>query len=287
VLPSSGSGATQVFTFVSSDPAGYTAITAQQFLFTGTSFSLSGACYLFVNRSTGLIYLTNDAATAWQSPVSFAQGGVVQNSQCSLNASASSMTGSGSTLTVNLSITFQSAFSGAKNVFMQVSDSTQNTGWVQRGAWTVPSASSAPSAVSVSPGSGSGASQTFTFVSSDPAGYSAIAAQQFLFTGTSFSLPGSCYIFLNRATGLLYLTNDAATGWQSPVSFSQGGVLQNSQCALNASTSSMTGSGNTLTVNLSITFFQPAFSGAKNVFMQVSDNTQNTGWVQQGTWTVP
>jgi hypothetical protein len=49
----------------------------------------------------------------------------------------------------------------------------------------------------------------------------------------------------------------------------------------------MSRSGTTLTVNLSVTFFQPASSGARNVFMRVSDNSQNSGWVQLGAWTIP
>jgi hypothetical protein len=286
VNPSSGSGSTQVFTLTYVDPRGYTAIASSQTLI-ANGFVTSGSCYLFFNRFANSVYLTNDAGTAWQSPVTLGQSGTLQNSQCAVNPAASSVTGSGSTLTLNLSLTFNASFAGSKNVYMEVYDGASDSGWVQNGAWTVPGASGPPSAVSVSPSSGSGASQLFTFVSSDPSGYTAITTQQFLFTGTTFSFSSACYVFLNRATGLLYLTNDGGTAWQNPVSFSQGGVVQNSQCSLNASASSMSGSGSTLTVNISLTFFQPAFSGAKNVFMLVSDNSQNTGWVQRGTWTIP
>ena len=36
-----------------------------------------------------------------------------------------------------------------------------------------------------------------------------------------------------------------------------------------------------------IRLFQPAFSGTKNVYMEVSDGTGDSGWQQRGTWIVP
>jgi hypothetical protein len=81
--------------------------------------------------------------------------------------------------------------------------------------------------------------------------------------------------------------NDAGTTWQAPVSLYSGGTVQNTKCLLNGNASSMTGSGSNLTVNLAITFFQPESSGTKNIFMEVSDASQNSGWQKRGVWTVP
>src|SRR5262249_49392581 len=151
------------------------------------------------------------------------------------------------TVTLNLSLVFNTTFAGSKNVYMEVYDGTGDSGWVQRGTWTVPGASGPPSAVSVSPSSGSGTSQVFSFVSSHPAGYTAIASQPFLFSNP-FAFSSASYIYLNRGAGLLYLTNDAGTAWQNPVTVGQAGTVQNSQCSLNAAASSMTGSATSLTV---------------------------------------
>src|SRR5439155_21899879 len=125
------------------------------------------------------------------------------------------------------------------------------------------SAPGSPQTVSVTPSSGAGSTQTFAFVFSDPAGYTAILSAQILFSNP-FVTSGSCYLFFNRANNTVYLTNDAGTAWQGPVTLGQTATLQNSQCALNPAASSATGSGTNLTLNLALTF-QPSFAGTKNI----------------------
>ena len=53
--------------------------------------------------------------------------------------------------------------------------SGSNSGWLQRGTWTVPGAVGTPAAVSVTPSSGSGASQSFALQYSDTAGAASLA----------------------------------------------------------------------------------------------------------------
>ena len=48
----------------------------------------------------------------------------IQNSQCAVNAAASSSVTSGNTLTVNLALNFMPVFAGAKNIYMEVSNAT-------------------------------------------------------------------------------------------------------------------------------------------------------------------
>jgi hypothetical protein len=62
--------------------------------------------------------------------------------------------------------------------------------------------------------------------------------------------------------------------------------LQNSQCTLNVGASSASMSGNTLTLNLALSF-TAAFAGAKNVYMEVENATHDSGWSPHGAWTVP
>src|SRR4029077_53633 len=137
-----------------------------------------------------VFYLANDAATAWSGPVALGQAGSLQNSQCTVDAGSSSASGSGTNLTVNLALSFKPAFGGAKNIFMDAGDGL-NSGWQQRGTWTVPTV--APTLVSVAPSSGSGSSQTFSFVYSDVKGYASITS---LLTIINSSLSGSagCYL---------------------------------------------------------------------------------------------
>ncbi len=113
---------------------------------------------MLYHRASNSLYLTNDAATLWQYPVTLGQNGTVQNSQCSVNAAASSVVSSGTTMTLNLAMSFQAASAGNRNIYMEVYDGVADSGWQQRGIWAVPS-SGPPTAVSVTPSTGTGVSQ--------------------------------------------------------------------------------------------------------------------------------
>jgi hypothetical protein len=140
--------------------------------------------------------------------------------------------------------------------------------------------------VSVSPSSGSGASQTFALQYSDTAGAANLQTAYVWFTATLANAAGSCMLYYQPAANQLNLLNDAATAW---VAGTPGAAttLQNSQCSVNLAGTTVTPNGNTLTLNLAMAF-KPAFDGAKNVYMYDSDMSgSNSGWQQEGTWTVP
>ena len=141
-----------------------------------------------------------------------------------------------------------------------------------------------PSAVSVTPGSGGGSSQTFSFVYSDPSGYSAISYAEVLIN--SGNTPANGCQIQYRAPNAVYLANDAGTAWLGPVNVRTISALQNSQCSINPASSSVSGSGKNLTLNLAVSF-KPAFAGAKNIYLQANDANGGSGWQQLGSWIVP
>ena len=103
----------------------------------GSSLSGVGSCYLYYARAANLIYLANDTGSAWLAPAVLGSTATVQNSQCSISAAASSFVNSGTNLTVTLAITFKAPYTGAKSIYMEAYN-TADSGWHQRGAWTVP-----------------------------------------------------------------------------------------------------------------------------------------------------
>jgi hypothetical protein len=279
VEPNSGSGGSQTFVFTFSDSRGYAAIGSVSIL-VNSSLAMANGCYILYYPASKLFYLANDAGAAWLSPVVLG-GGSSQNSQCTVQAAGSSASGSGSTLTVTLALQFRSTFAGAKNVYMEAYDGA-DSGWQQRGTWTVP-ANIPPVPVSVTPSSGSGGSQTFQFAFWDGKGYSAINSISVLLNG-SMNPVGGCYILYYPLSKALYLANDAATQWLSPLYVGGSGSSQNSQCRIQAAGSAATGSGTDLTLTLDITF-QTSFNGSRNVYMEAYDGL-DSGWQQKGTWTV-
>jgi hypothetical protein len=82
------------------------------------------------------LYLASDAGS-WLTPTTIGASSVPQNSQCEVSSAGSSLSGSGTTLTVRLAITFRAAFTGVKNIYMNAVDSGGlDSGWLQKGTWT-------------------------------------------------------------------------------------------------------------------------------------------------------
>jgi len=282
VSPSSGSGSSQTFQFTYSDDNGYQELGWLHAMFQNGIYE-PGSCHIQYQQGSDALWLRNDAGTSWLGPITPGQSGSLANSQCTLDGPSSSVSGSGSALTLDLALTFQPAFSGTKYIYMFAADTTGlNSGWQQRGTWTT-QIPTAPQALSVSPSSGSGTSQTFQFVYSDANGYEQIGWAHAMFQ-TAVNQANACYAYYLRSGNSLWLRNDAGTAWLGPVTPGQAGSLTNSQCTLGGQASSVSGSGDTLTINLALTF-DPAFAGQKNVYMFVADTTGlNSGWQYRGTW---
>ncbi|HEY2018191.1 MAG TPA: hypothetical protein VGH38_32015, partial [Bryobacteraceae bacterium] len=282
VTPNSGSGSSQTFSFVSSSPKGY-GLLSTILVTINSTFSQSSGCYFLYYPGNRLFYLANDTATAWSGSATLGQNGTIQNSFCALNAAASSVSGSGNNLTLNVSLTFQPLFAGSKNIYVDAYDGTES-GWQQKGSWTVPGTIGSPAPVSVTPNSGSGSSQTFAFVSSSPKGYDALSTV-LVIVNSALAGPSGCYFLYYPGSRGFYLANDSASTWAGSATLGQTGTIQNSYCTLNAAASSVSGSGNNLTLNVALSF-KPAFTGSKNIYMDAYDGTES-GWQQKGTWTVP
>jgi hypothetical protein len=99
------------------------------------------------------------------------------------------------------------------------------TGLLQLGAWTV----------SVSPSSGFGASQTFTFVYTDVNGASDLGSAQTIINASNSGL-SSCYVWVTPVIGAIWLA-DGAGNWPAPLTLVGAGTLRNSQCVVNAGSS--------------------------------------------------
>ena len=282
VSPSSGSGTTQTFTFVFSDSQNAANMTGLGMLFSSSPTAVTNSCYLIYDgtaQTLGLYWNNmqgqNDRALSSQA--------VLQNRQCAVGAATFTTAGLTTTITVN--ITFESGFAGTHNIYMYASDYAYglNTGLVQRGTFTAVSGLAQPSAVSVTPSSGSGTSQTFTFVYSDSENVANMTGLGMLFSSSPTALTNSCNLIYDRTSQTLGLYWNNMLG-QSDRPLSSQTMLENSQCAVGAAT--FTAVGLTMTVTVNITF-QGAFDGPTNIYMYASDYAYgvNTGWVQRGTFT--
>ena len=137
VSPLSGSGVSQTFAFAFTDVNGASDLNSTLVLF-NASLSAAPGCYIYAIPGSGAVYLSNNAGSAWSAPLTLGSAGTLQNSQCAINVGASSGVMSGNTYTLNLAITFQAGFTGAKGVFGYALQNTGglNSGWQQLGTWT-------------------------------------------------------------------------------------------------------------------------------------------------------
>jgi hypothetical protein len=138
---------------------------------------------------------------------------------------------------------------------------------------------------SVTPSSGSGATQTFALQYSHSSGAAELQTVHLAFRPSlESSALNTCLIFYDRVANSLFLATDGISDWRS-ASLGTTATLQNSQCAIAVGSSSVTLAGNTLTLNLAMTF-KPVFAGSKHIYMDAGAAAVNR-WPDRGTWTVP
>jgi len=281
--PISGTGLTQTFTAVYADPNGTSDLSSVLLVF-NSSLKFGGGCAVLYAPATNKMYLYNNAGTALLSTaVTPGSSASVSNSQCTLTGTGSTFNTSGNNLTLNVALSFTSTFVGDQDVFLHAAGKTSSSGWPEKGIW-LPASAGPPAVVSLSPSSGTGLTQTFTMVYTDPNGTSDLSKVLVLFNAT-LKVSGACYVAFVPASGEMYLYNDAGTAVLTPgIAPGSSASVSNSQCTLAGTGSSFSASGDNVTLNVALTF-SPSFTGRKDVFLDAVGKVSNSGWVQKGTWT--
>jgi hypothetical protein len=279
--PNSGSGEAQTFAAVYNDASGASLLTTVRILF-NTSVNGSNGCYVLYSPAQNAMYLENNAGNGTSAALSLGSSSSVSNSQCTLSGAGSSVNISGNNMTVFYALSFTSAFTGSKNVYLLAGSNSGSSGWVQEGSYT-PVNPAPPAVVSVTPNSGSGVTQSFMAVYSDPQGFSNLATIRFLMN-TSVNAANGCYVQYVPSQNALYLENNAGNGTSAALTPGSSNTVSNNQCTLSGSGSSVTSSGNNMTVIYALTF-SSTFTAAQNVYLLAGTNNASSGWVREGTWT--
>ena len=300
--PVSGQGASATFVLTVSDPAGANDLAAVQFL-VGSSTSLANACAVAYIAQQNQFALSSDAGTSYVGALAPGQASTVSNSQCTLSGAGSSVQLSGKNLVMTVSLQFNTAFAGlgggaTKTTYalpLTASGLGPVAGMTVVGTWTVPppAQNGPPTVGSITPANGQGAAQSFTLVVSDPLGASDLATVQLLF-GSSTAPGNACSLTYLAQQKVFALLNDAGTGYAGTLAPGQATTVANSQCTFSGSGSSVTLSGNTLTMIASLQF-NTSFAGlgtsaTKNIYADPVNSAgqgPTAGYVQVGTWTVP
>ena len=137
VNPTTGSGfGPQIFSAVYADPNGASDLQVVYLGF-GTASSRANSCFVAYVQANNALYLFNDADTGLVTG-SISEGGTgsLSNSQCTIS-SGGTVTPLGNNLTVPITITFATGFTGSKTVYgLAQSYSGAASGFQTLGAWT-------------------------------------------------------------------------------------------------------------------------------------------------------
>jgi hypothetical protein len=283
VSPSSGSTDSQVFSFQFSDSAGAADLASVAVNF--SSDMRTQQCQVTYDRALNTLAVWNPGAPS--GGIAPGSSGTQQSVYCLLTGSGSSVTLSGNVLTLNLALRFFGLLVGNKRISGTASSAANSAaGWQQIGTWTVPTNSQMPQVVSVTPSSGTGMSQTFTFVYSEADGAAQLGSVWALIAGASQN-PPACHIWveLTNLPGYVSLWSDAGVLLGNKV-LGTTGTLQNNECSLNVGASSGVESGATYTLTLALSF-SASFAGVKAVSGQATTVDGVISSLQQvGTWTI-
>jgi hypothetical protein len=128
--------------------------------------------------------------------------------------------------------------------------------------------------------------QTFPVTARDLDGYADISVVYFLVNPSAAVPQNACHGYYYWPSNSLYLYNDALTALLGPLTPGTSGTLQNSQCTVYGSTSSLvSASGTDLVLNLGLGLRGAYTTAAENVYFWVKDSQgHDTGWVQTGSW---
>jgi hypothetical protein len=141
MTPARSSAGTATLTTVFSDTAGFADLNILNLLI-NNAVDGRNACYLAYVRSANLLVLVDDAGNAggpYAGSVNIPGSGVAANSQCAINAAASSAVAAGNTLTLTLQFTFQPSFRGDRIIYAAARDTAgSNSGWRAMGTITIP-----------------------------------------------------------------------------------------------------------------------------------------------------
>jgi hypothetical protein len=142
VSPSGGASYAQTFRFQFSDSTGGTRITTawMDFKLRLTDWK----CVVRYDRNSRMLQLLGDNGVTWSSAAP--GSGVLANSQCVVQTRKSTVSTSGTGLTIDVAMVFSTGYAGALSLrAFADNDSGLNSGWITSGSWTVGSTPLTPS----------------------------------------------------------------------------------------------------------------------------------------------
>jgi hypothetical protein len=246
----------------------------------------NNACNVQYQPATNRVYLTLDSGSQWASGL-VGSGGILTNSQCSVNTSAGTVSRSGGSLWLTLPITFTGSYTGTQYQSLGLYEGYFT--WFNFGFVTVQPAQQPPTANLTQPANGAvvnaGQTVTYSLYGYEPDNWA--STNDYLILDVS-SVAGSqpwnssCNVQYQPATNTVFLTLDSGSAWSSG-SPGSGLMLANSQCSVSLAQASVFRNGGSVTLNLPITF-TGNYTGTKYNYVALYEGSFS--WYYFGTITI-
>lgn len=289
VSPSSGSGSTQTFSALYSDPNGVQDLAWVQILL---AVAADGGgqpfCFVHYDRPGNGLWLYGDGGFFLGPVTPGTVSATLRNNACAVNTSAASFTPIGTALTLNVPITFKPGFVGDKTVYLRAYDRTeQDTGMLARGTYNT--SYPPPPGHSVIPASGSGSAQTFIATYPDAPGFTGVDLgwEQMLFAvATDGGGQPFCLAHYDRAGNGLWLYGDSGFFLGPVTPGTTSSLLKTSACEIDTAATTALSTGGVLQWSLPVTFTS-SMLGARKTFLRASSPIGiDSGFNEIGTWTI-
>ena len=278
-------GCPRIFETKFSDPNGSDDIAYCNLEFTGTGIQ---PIYLAYSADTHSIAVWNDAKGKWSAGAMPGSSAVLETSQVKVYCDGTQVIGADTVLTIKWKIEFKSVMaSKTLYAYMKVGDFKElesEREW--KGLFTIMGKQPlSPSVVGLTPnkcGIPVDTVQTFAAKYSDPNGC-ADFGNCYLLINTGLSSYKAVYVRYDHNTKKLYLRNDNDTMWVGGYTLGSTYTIENSRCKIFCYDTTVSESGNTLTVNWRIKFKPIMTQKTCGAWMlAIDDEFLSTNWKKTG-----
>ncbi len=287
--PSNGqTGAVKTFVFESTSPAGGGYVDWIQGII-GQGVDGRDSCNFFYAARNGILLLNGDMNAGFTALGVLGTQTKLSNTQCEIDLAASTQRVQDNTMILSLAIRFQPVFAGTQTIHMLSADSggsLDSAGWRNMGTWIPFPAFPPPVIGPSSPVSGTGTRKTFRYQVSS-VGTAAAIRWGLVLLSTGLNGETGCYMGYYRSTRYFDLNAQSSIGFPGATGRAgDPGTIQSSRCQINLATSSMREAGDTLIIDIDVTFLSGMTGAVNNYFYAVDRGGNNSGFLEVGKWTI-
>lgn len=288
LTPSGNSTPVQNFELEFTDPDGYQNLTTLGSL---TAITVWGhqSCYVVYTPQNNLLYLTDGSWPMWQAARTLPLAADYSNDQCTLHA-GSSYTGVGTSLKLNLSVSFKKEYAGTFGWYLFGQDEQGNTaGWAEKTKVTV-AGNVTPATTVASTSTANGSATTLTVTFRDDNGAKNLRSLFFAVANAAELAPGpACRMTYVRGFDQLWLSTDGA-GWNSGAALFGGTTgmwAENSACKVSQFVRTIDEGAKTISITVYLEF-KSGYAGTKKIYATPHDiGGANPGGAALGTAAYP